>query len=85
MREVLHPSINAVHSFLLLLGVALATWVLTREVEGTSVLGGIAVAVLGFWVIGDFLARAIGRARPGALAYQLAPLLADGALWPSCQ
>jgi len=76
MREVLHPSINAVHSFLLLLGVAPATWVLTREVEGTSVLGGIAVAVLGFWVIGDFLARAIGRARPGALAYQLAPVLA---------
>ena len=76
VREVLHPSINAVQSFLLLLGVAPATWILTRGARGWSVFAGIAVAVLGFWVIGDFLARGVGRARPGTLAYQLAPLLA---------
>ncbi len=76
VREVLHPSINAVQSFLLLLGVAPATWVLTRGVAGLSVAGGIAAAVLSFWFIGDFLARGVGRARPGVLAYQLAPLLA---------
>jgi CBS domain containing-hemolysin-like protein len=75
-REGLHPSINAVHSFLLLLGVAPATWLLTREVTGVSVFTGVAVAVLGFWVVGDFLARGVGRARPATLAYRLAPILA---------
>ena len=76
VREVLHPSINAVHSFLLLLGAVPAAWLLTRDVSDLSLWGSMATTVLGFWIVGDFLARGLGRARPGSLAYQLAPLLA---------
>ncbi len=73
VREVLHPSINAVQSFLLLLGVAPATWVSDPGSRRSLGAGGIAAAVLSFWFIGDFLARGVGRARPGVLGLSTRP------------
>ncbi len=74
-RDLLHPSINAVQSFLLLAALAPMVWILTEGVEGVALIWRLGIPVILYWIIGDFLARGFGRARAGSLAYSLAPIL----------
>ncbi|HEX2420106.1 MAG TPA: hemolysin family protein [Acidimicrobiia bacterium] len=74
-RDLLHPSINAVQSFLLLAALAPMVWIFTDGVEGPALVWRLVIPVTLYWVIGDFLARGFGRARAGSLAYSLAPIL----------
>ncbi|MGH8923740.1 MAG: hemolysin family protein [Acidimicrobiia bacterium] len=74
-RDLLHPSINAVQSLLLLAALAPMVWIFTDGVEGLALIWRLAIPVVLCWVIGDFLARGFGRARAGSLAYSLAPIL----------
>lgn len=74
-RQVIVPSINIVHS-ILLVGAALpAAWALTASMEGPMLL--LSLVVLGFILVsfGDLIPRAIGRRSPRRLAYRLALLL----------
>lgn len=74
-RDLIHPSINAVHSGLLLIAAVLAAWLISRQTAG-GVLGmSLAGLVVALWLLGDYLPRAFGRSRPPSLAYRLAPLL----------
>jgi CBS domain containing-hemolysin-like protein len=74
-RQVIVPSINIVHS-ILLVGAALpSAWALGSSLEGPMLL--LAFFVLGFVLVscGDLIPRAIGRRRPRRLAYRFALLL----------
>ena len=80
-RDSIHPSINAVHSVLLLTAAVPAAWLVTRRVEGGALVVSLLALVMMIWLIGDYLARGFGRARPRTLAYRLAPLLATTTRW----
>lgn len=80
-RDSIHPSINAVHSVLLLTAAVPAAWLVTRRVTGGALVVSLLALVLMIWLIGDYLARGFGRARSRALAYRLAPLLATTMRW----
>jgi CBS domain containing-hemolysin-like protein len=74
-RQVIVPSINIVHS-ILLVGAALpAAWALSSSVEGFMLV--VSLIVLGLVLVscGDLIPRAIGRRNPRLLAYRLALLL----------
>lgn len=80
-RDSIHPSINAVHSVLLLTAAVPAAWLVTRRVAGAALVVSLLAVVLIVWLVGDFLARGFGRARSRTLAYRLAPLLATTTRW----
>ena len=80
-RESLHPSVNAVQSALLLGAAVPATWLVTRRMSGSGLAISLAALGLMLWLVGDYLARALGRARPRTLAYRLAPLIALAQRW----
>ncbi len=74
-RQVIVPSINIVHS-ILLVGAALpAAWALSASLEGLML--AVSLVILGLVLVscGDLLPRAIGRRRPRTLAYRLAFML----------
>ncbi len=74
-RQVIVPSINIVHS-ILLVGAALpAAWALSSSIEGPMLI--VALVVLGLVLVscGDLIPRAIGRRNPRSLAYRLSPIL----------
>ncbi len=75
-RQIIVPSINIVHS-ILLVGAALpAAWALSSSIEGPMLIA--ALVMLGIVLVsgGDLLPRAIGRRKPRRLAYRLSLLLA---------
>ena len=74
-RDSIHPSINAVHSVLLLTAAVPAAWLVTRRVTGGALVVSLLALVMMIWLVGDYLARGFGRARSRTLAYRLAPLL----------
>lgn len=74
-RDLIHPSINAVHSGLLLIAAVLAAWLISRQAAGGALGISLAGLVVALWLLGDYLPRAFGRSRPPSLAYRLAPLL----------
>jgi CBS domain containing-hemolysin-like protein len=80
-RDSIHPSINAVHSVLLLAAAVPAAWLVTRRVSGGGLVISLLALVLMIWLVGDYLARGFGRARSRTLAYRLAPLLVTTARW----
>jgi CBS domain containing-hemolysin-like protein len=80
-RDSIHPSINAVHSVLLLAAAVPAAWLVTRRVSGGGLVISLLALVLMVWLVGDYLARGFGRARSRTLAYRLAPLLVTTARW----
>jgi len=80
-RDSIHPSINAVHSVLLLTAAVPAAWLVTRRVTGAGLVVSLLALVLMIWLIGDYLARGFGRAKSRTLAYRLAPLLVTTTRW----
>ncbi len=64
-RDSIHPSINAVHSVLLLTAAVPAAWLVTRRVTGAGLVVSLLALVLMIWLVGDYLARGFGRARSG--------------------
>ena len=80
-RDSIHPSINAVHSVLLLTAAVPAAWLITRRVTGGGLVVSLLALVIMVWLVGDYLARGFGRARSRTLAYHLAPLLVTTARW----
>ncbi|MGD2061533.1 MAG: hemolysin family protein [Acidimicrobiia bacterium] len=75
-RQMIVPSINIVHS-ILLVGAALpAAWALSSSLEGLMLL--LALVLLGVVLVscGDLIPRAIGRRNPRSLAYRLSAVLA---------
>lgn len=75
-REVIVPAVNVIHAMLLVLAAVLASWTLTRSSEGTMLAASMVAMALGLTLIGDLLPRAVGRRRPGHIAYRFAGLLA---------
>ena len=80
-RDLIHPSVNAVQSALLLIAAVPAAWLIARRSSGGALAVSLTGLILAVWLIGDFLARAFGRSRPPSLAYQLAPLLHIAVRW----
>ncbi|MGH8928018.1 MAG: hemolysin family protein [Acidimicrobiia bacterium] len=80
-RDSIHPSVNALHTALLLTSAVPAAWILARRVDGPAVVASLVVLVLMMWLIGDYLPRGFGRARSRRVAYRLAPLLATTVRW----
>jgi CBS domain containing-hemolysin-like protein len=80
-RDLIHPSINAVHSALLLIAAVLAAWLVSRRTTGVALATSLTGLMVAIWLLGDFLPRAFGRTRPRSLAYRLAPLLRIVVQW----
>ena len=72
--ELIVPSINIVHSFLLIAAAVPLAWAVTTNAGMVGVL--LVVTVIGLSVFSDLIPRMIGRARPRQLAYRFVPLLA---------
>ncbi len=74
--DLIVPSINIVHSILLLLAAIPTTWALTVDTNGglASLVYLLALGVT-LALFGDLLPRMAGRSRPRKLAYRLSPLL----------
>lgn len=73
--QVIVPSINIVHSILLVAAALPAAWALSSAVTGPMLI--LAYIVLGVVLVavGDLIPRAIGRRNPRTLGYRLALLL----------
>lgn len=72
--ELIVPSINIVHSFLLIAAAVPMAWAVTTNGAMVGVI--LAGTVIGLSVFSDLIPRMIGRARPRQLAYRFVPLLA---------
>ena len=73
--QVIVPSINIVHSILLVAAALPAAWALGVALSGPMLLlayGALGVALV---AVGDLMPRAIGRRKPRVLAYRLALVL----------
>lgn len=75
-RQLIVPSINIVHSILLVGAAIPAAWALTSDLDGLSLLGALVALGLLLVVFGDLLPRSIGRRRPRRVAYRFSILLA---------
>lgn len=74
--ELIVPSINIVHSLLVVLAAVPSTWAISVGYTGLTtafLLGGL---VIGLSLVADLIPRMVGRARPRTLAYRLSWLLA---------
>jgi len=74
-RASLQPSLGVVHSALLVTAAIPASWAMSALASGWVLVGaliGLGILVV---MVGDFLPRAWGRARPGAPAYRFSRLL----------
>jgi len=74
-RASLQPSLGVVHAALLVTAAIPASWALSALASGWVLVGaliGLGVLVV---MVGDFLPRAWGRARPGGPAYRFSRLL----------
>jgi len=74
-RVSLQPSLGVVHAALLVTAAIPASWALSALASGWVLVGaliGLGVLVV---MVGDFLPRAWGRARPGGPAYRFSRLL----------
>ncbi len=77
----LQPSIAMVHSALLVAAAVPATWAVSGRMGGWPLAGGLVALSLALVVFGDLLPRAMGRSRPGHLAYRLSALLVPAVRW----
>ena len=71
--ELIVPSINIVHSFLIVTAAVPLAWAVTQRGALVGVL--LPSVVVGLTLFCDLVPRMIGRARPRNLAYRFAPLL----------
>jgi CBS domain containing-hemolysin-like protein len=74
--DLIVPSVNIVHSILLLIAAIPTTWAITSGVGGGGIqlISLVALAVV-LTIVADLLPRMMGRSRPRTLAYRLSPLL----------
>ncbi len=74
--DLIVPSVNIVHSILLLFAAIPATWAITSAMRN----GGVVVALVSLafvlTLVADLIPRVVGRGRPRTLAYRLSGLLA---------
>jgi CBS domain containing-hemolysin-like protein len=75
-RDQIVPSVNVTHGTLLTAAAIVGTWALARFVSGGALAVALVAAGLVLIVVADLMPRALGRRRPRALAYRLAPMLA---------
>ncbi|HUO47131.1 MAG TPA: hemolysin family protein [Acidimicrobiia bacterium] len=80
-RDDLPPAINAVHSGFLLASAVPLTWSIAEEVRGAGVVWALIALVVGLWLLGDFLPRAVGHFRPRLVAYRLAHVVRVVVRW----
>ncbi|HSJ28992.1 MAG TPA: hemolysin family protein [Acidimicrobiia bacterium] len=73
--EVIVPSINIVHSLLLVLAAVPSTWVIAVETAGTATAALLGGLVVGLTVFADLAPRVIGRSRPRVIAYRFGRVL----------
>lgn len=74
--DLIVPSINIVHSILLVLAAIPTTWALTVDAAGGFAgLASLMALGVALALVSDLLPRVVGRSRPRTLAYRLAPLL----------
>ena len=74
--ELIVPSINIVHSVLVVLAAVPSTWAITVGSGGMTTASLLVTLVVGLSVFADLIPRMVGRARPRTLAYRLSRLLA---------
>lgn len=74
--ELIVPSINIVHSVLVVLAAVPSTWAITVGNGGVATASLLVTLVVGLSVFADLIPRMVGRARPRTLAYRLARVLA---------
>ncbi len=75
-RAKLQPAIGAVHATLLVAAAVPAAWAVAGLLDGWVELAALLVTGIVAVLVGDFLPRAWGRARPRRLAYRGSRLLA---------
>lgn len=73
--ELIVPSINIVHSFLVVVAAIPSTWAISVGYSGWTTLSLLIGLGVGLSLVADLLPRMLGRARPRTLAYRLSPLL----------
>jgi CBS domain containing-hemolysin-like protein len=73
--ELIVPSINIVHSILLILSAVPATWSISSATDGATELASLVVLAFLLILVTDLLPRMVGRARPRRLAYALSIFL----------
>jgi len=74
-RASLQPSLGVVHAALLVTAAIPASWALSALASGWVLVGGLIGLGVLVVMVGDFLPRAWGRARPGGPAYRFSRLL----------
>jgi putative hemolysin len=74
-KEMILPALGAVHSALMVAATVPTVWAIAEGLSGPGLVVGLVLLGLTLVVAGDVLPRAIGRARPRAIAYRLAPFL----------
>jgi CBS domain containing-hemolysin-like protein len=75
-RPMIQPALGTVTTVLLVAAAVPATWALTQQLDGPSLLAGLAALGFALVLIGDLLPRSWGRSRPRKLAYRFSRLLA---------
>lgn len=75
-RRLLAEAVGVTHAGLMVASAVPAAWAMTRLTGGPALAAALVIVGLVVLILGDVAPRAIGRARPGGLAYRLAPLLA---------
>jgi CBS domain containing-hemolysin-like protein len=75
-RPILQPSLGVVHAALLVAAAIPASWAVASMLSGWPLVGGLVALGLTLVLIGDFLPRAWGRARPNRPAYRVSGILA---------
>lgn len=82
--ELIVPSLNIVHSVLMIVAAVPATWAITTATDGWVTVALLVALVVGLSIIADLAPRTIGRSHPRSLAYRLvtvlAPAIAVGSL-----
>lgn len=74
--ELIVPSINIVHSILVVLAAVPSTWAISVKNTGLTTAFLLAGLVIGLSLVADLIPRMLGRARPRTLAYRLSWVLA---------
>jgi CBS domain containing-hemolysin-like protein len=75
-RPMIQPALGTVTTVLLVAAAVPAAWALTQQLEGLSLLAGLAALGFALVLIGDLLPRSWGRSHPRRLAYRFSHLLA---------
>jgi CBS domain containing-hemolysin-like protein len=75
-RTVIQPALGTMTTVLLVAAAVPASWALTQQLSGPTLLAGLTALGFALVTIGDLLPRSWGRSHPGRLAYRFSQLLA---------